>query len=215
MLPLVFAALAGPPTITLPPEVAAPPGRIVKLSAVTDGKLVRWQLAGDEADLIPFPDGKTALFCSPKAGRFTVFAWTAAGDEPSEAARCVITVGEPQPIPPPKPVDSLAAEFRKLLAADSTVEKVAHLVQLAALYREAVKYADSTEVKTAGDLANRIRAAVASLLPAEALTGIRRRIAEEIAKELPVDNDAALDAATRRKAAALFLRIATSLEGAK
>src|SRR5687768_17332652 len=132
---LLILAAAGPPTISLPPEVAAPPGRIVKLTAVTDGKLVRWQLAGDDADLIPFPDGKTALFCSPKPGRFTVFAWTAAGDEPSEAAKCVITVGEPQPIPPPKPVDALAAEFRKLLAADSTAEKLAHLVQLAALYR--------------------------------------------------------------------------------
>jgi hypothetical protein len=215
MITLVLAAIAGPPAISLPPEVPAQPGRIVKLAATTDGKLVRWQLASDDADLIPFPDGKTALFCSPKPGRFTVFAWTASGDEPSEAAKCVITVGEPQPIPPPKPVDSLAAEFRKLLAADSTADKLAHLVQLAALYREAVKYADSPEVKTAGDLANRIRAAAATLIPGDALIGIRKRIADEIAKELPVESDAALDAATRRKAAALFLRIATSLEGAK
>jgi hypothetical protein len=212
MLPLVFAAVAGPPTISLPPEVNAPPGRIVKLSATTEGKLVRWQLAGDDADLVPFPDGKTALFCSPKPGRFTVFAWTAGGDEPSEAAKCVIVVGEG---PPPKPVDALAAEFRKLLAADGTAEKLAHLVQLAALYREAAKYADHPDVKTAGELATRIRAAAASLLPADALISVRKRIAEEIAKELPVDTDAALDATTRRKAAALFLRIATSLEAAK
>lgn len=212
MLPLVFAAVAGPPTISLPPEVNAPPGRIVKLAATTEGKLVRWQLAGDDADLIPFPDGKTALFCSPKPGRFIVFAWTAGGDEPSEAAKCVIVVGEG---PPPKPVDSLAAEFRKRMAADGSAEKLAHLVQLAALYREAVKYADHPDVKTAGELATRIRAAATSLLPADALTGVRKRISEEIAKELPVDSDAALDAATRRKAAALFLRIAASLEAAK
>lgn len=212
MLALVFAAAVGPPTISLPPEISAPPGRIVKLAATTDGKLVRWLLANEDADLVPFPDGKTALFCSPKAGRFTVFAWTAAGDEPSEAAKCVITVGDE---PPPKPVDALAAEFRNLLAADGGAAKLANLVQLAALYREAVKYADHSEVKTAGELATRIRAAAASLIPAGALTGVRKRIAEEIAKELPVDTDAALDAATRRKAAALFARIAASLEGAK
>jgi hypothetical protein len=216
MLTLVFAALAaGPPVISLPPQVEAQAGRIVKLAAATDGKLVRWQLATDDADLIPFPDGKTALFCSPKAGRFVVFAWTAAGDEPSEAAKCVITVTDLAPVPPPKPVETLAAEFKKLLAGDSNLEKLAHLIQLAALYREAVKYADSSEVKTAGDLANRIRAAAGSLIPNDSLVALRKRIAEEIAKELPVETDSPLDAATRRKAAALFLRIAAALEAAK
>jgi len=212
MLALLFAAAAGPSAISLPPEVAAPPGRIVKLTAITEGKLVRWQLAADDADLVPFPDGKTALFCSPKPGRFVVFAWTASGDEPSEAAKCVIVVGGE---PGPKPVDALADEFRKLLATDATADKFAHLVQLAALYREAVKYADHPEVKTAGELATRIRAAAGSLLPAEALTAIRKRIADEIARELPIESEAALDAATRRKAAQLFARIAASLEGAK
>ena len=215
MLPLILAAAVGPPTIALPPEVTAQPGRLVKLTAVTEGKLVRWQLAGEDADLVPFPDGKTALFCSPKPGRFTVFAWTATGDVPSEAAKCVIVVGEPQPIPPPKPIDTLAAEFRKLLASDSTIEKLVHLAQLAALYREAASFVDNPEVKTAGDLAARIRAAANTLLPAEALVGIRKRVAEEIAKELSSDGEAPLDAAMRRKAAALFHRIAASLEAAK
>lgn len=215
MLSLVLAMAAGPPAIALPPEIQAQPGRIVKLTATTEGKLVRWQLAADDADLVPFPDGKTALFCSPKPGRFTVFAWTATGDVPSEAAKCVISVGEPLPIPPPKPVDALAAEFRKLLAVDPTPDKQSHLVQLAALYREAVSYADRTEVKTAGDLASRIRTAAGTLIPAEALVGIRKRIAEEIAKELPVESDSPLDSGSRRKAAVLFARIATALEGAK
>ena len=77
MITLILTAALGPPTITLPPEVTAQPGRLVRLTATTDGKLVRWQLASNEADLVPFPDGKTALFCSPKPGRFTVFAWSA------------------------------------------------------------------------------------------------------------------------------------------
>ena len=60
-------------------------------------------------------------------------------------------------------------------------------------------------------ISNRIRAAAGSLIPADSLVAIRKRIAEEIAKELPVEGDAPLDAATRRKAAALFLRLATAL----
>lgn len=215
MIPILVVAALGPPAVVLPAEVSALPGRIVRLTATTEGKLVRWQLATDDADLVPFPDGKTALFCSPKPGRYVVFAWTATGDVPSEAAKCVIVVGEPQPIPPPKPIDNLAAEFSKLLAADTTAEKLAHLKQLAALYREAASFADNPDVKTAGDLAGRIRTAANSLIPADALVAIRKRIAEEIAKELSADGEAALDAATRRKAAALFIRIATSLEAAK
>ena len=92
---LLAASLLGTPTIALPAEVNASPGRLVKLTATTEGKLVRWVLASDDADLVPFPDGKTALFCSPKPGRYVVFAWTAAGDVPSEAAKCVVVVGEP------------------------------------------------------------------------------------------------------------------------
>ncbi len=215
MTSLLLAASLGMPTIALPAEVNASPGRLVKLTATTEGKLVRWVLASDDADLVPFPDGKTALFCSPKPGRYVVFAWTAAGDVPSEAAKCVVVVGEPQPIPPPKPVDVLAAEFRKLLAADLLPGKLAHLAQLAALYREAVAFVDLPEVKSAGDLAARLRTAANVLLPADALVAIRRRIAEEIAKELPVEGDAPLDAAARKKAAQLFARIASSLEAAK
>jgi hypothetical protein len=186
---------------------------MVSLRAETDGAVVRWVLAAGDADLVPLPtDGKSALFCSPVPGRYVVFAWTAAGDEPSDAARCVIVVGDaPQP-PSPPPVDPLTAEFRRLLAAEPTPDKSAHLMQLAAVYREAGKYATQADVATAGDLAARIRAAVNLLLPTEALTSLRKRIAEEIAKVLPLDSDKALDAETRKKAAALFTRIATSLE---
>src|SRR5438094_212977 len=79
----------------------------------------------------------------------------------------------------------------------------------------AVKIAESPEVTTAGDLAARLKAASATLLPADALVGVRKRIATEIARELPAEADAALDDATRKKAARLFARIATSLEAAK
>lgn len=201
------------PTVTLPAELRIPPGRMLKLHAETDGERVCWALAASDADLVPFPDGKVALFCSPKPGRYVVLAWTAKANVPSEAARCTIIVGDDPA--PPTPVDPFTTELQKLYTADASAEKRTHLAQLAALYREAVKFADSTSVKTAGDLAARIRSASASLLPRDALTTIRHRIAEEIAKHLPLDGEQPLDAALRRTAAQLFDRIATSLETVK
>ena len=209
---LLFVLADAGPAIVLPAEVSARPGRFVLLKAETEGKLVRWVMASDDADLIPFPDGKTALFVSPTPGKYRVFAWTAAGDVPSEAAHCVIVVG---PAPkPPSPLDPLAAEFRKLAAEDPSPEKIAHLAQLAAVYREAKKYADHPDVRTVAELATRIRTAASSLLPPEALVAVRKRIAEEIARRLPVEGERALDEATRKTAAELFDRIATSLENA-
>ncbi len=215
MCPLFFPlllALADPvPAVVLPAEVAAQPGRLVRLEARTAGKVVRWALASDDADLVPFPDGKVALFTSPRPGRYLVLAWTAAGDVPSEAARCVVVVGGPAP--PPGPADPLAADLRRLFEADKTPDKAAHLAQLAAVYREAVKFADHPDVRTAAELAGRIRAAANSLVPADALVPLRKRVAEEIARHLPADGDRDLDPTTRKTAAELFDRIATALEG--
>jgi hypothetical protein len=215
MFPLLLVAvsLSQPgPAIQLPAELKAAPGRIVQLRAETEQKSVRWLLLSEEADLVPFPDGKIALFSAPKAGRFTVLAWTARGDVPSEAAKCIVVVGEPTG---PAPLEPLAREFRKLFDDDTDPNKVAHVAQMSALYREAIAFAEKAEVATAGDLAARIRAAATTLIPTESLVGIRKRIAEEIAKELPLDGDKPLDAATRTRAAKLFERIATRLEELK
>ncbi|MCZ2341039.1 MAG: hypothetical protein LC104_04490 [Bacteroidales bacterium] len=225
MFPLpVLVALAAPPSITLPAEVLARPGRLVTLTAQTTGQQVRWLVASEAADLVPFPGEKTALFCTPTPGRYLVFAWTAAGDEPSEAARCVVVVRDtppvppvPPPVPPPPqppapPADPLTLALQKLYSEDRSPNKSVHLAQLAALYREAIAFAQRPELQTAGDLAARLKSAAATLLPADALIPIRQRIAEETARVLPVDSDRPLDSATRSAAAALFTRLATSLE---
>ncbi len=216
MLPILFLplALAQPaaPTIALPNEAKGQPGRIVRLTAETAGKHVRWRLVSDDADLVPFPDGKVALFTAPKAGRYTVLAWTAVGDVPSDAAQCVVVVGEPVV---PAPADPFTRDLKKLFQDDASTDKAKHVAQLAALYREAIAYAEKADVTTAGDLAARIRAAASTLIPAESLVGLRKRIAEEIAKELPLDGDKPLDAPTRAKAAKLFERLAARLEDLK
>jgi hypothetical protein len=200
------------PNVKLPTELRASPGRIVQLKAETSEKNVRWYLVTEDADLVPFPEGKIALFSAPKAGRYTVLAWTAAGDVPSDAAKCIIIVGDA--IAPPV-ADPWLRDFQKLFHEDSSSDKASHLAQLAALYREAIQFTDKTDIATVGDLAARIRTAAGALVPADSLVAVRKRIAEMIAKELPGDGDQPLDSATRTKAAKLFGRLATLLEDIK
>lgn len=215
LLPLALAVAGDPdpPGVSLPPEVPARPGRLVTLSAATAGKRVQWLVVSDDADLIPLPGGKSAVFASPTPGRYLVLAWTAAGDVPSAAAKCWVVVAPPAP--PPPPADPLKVEFQALFAGDKSSGKAGHLAQLAAVYREAGGFADRPEVRTAAELADRIKAAVAALLPSDSLVSLRRRIADEIANHLPLDADRELDPAARQAAADLFARIATALEGVK
>ena len=204
---LVFPAGDSPaPVVKLPAEVTAPAGRVVLLKADTPGKVVRWATAADGVDLVPFPDGKSAVFCSPTAGRFTVFAWTAAGDVPGEAARCVVVVGGPAPAP----ASAFAAELKALVAADPAGKGFVPL--LAGAYRDAAKLPERADVLTAGDLAARVRGVVQAAVGPDSLPGVRARIAQEVAKKLPADPDAALDAAARKAAAELFADISTHLE---
>lgn len=204
---------AGPvPKVEVAAEASAPAGRIVVLKAETACAVVRWATAADGVDLVPFPDGKTALFCSPTPGRFVVFAWTAAGDVPSDAARCVVVVGGPKPEPKPGP--TLAAELQALAAADPTADR-GQVLALAGVYREAVKLASLPDVTTAGDLAGRVRAAAQTAVGPNALVPVRTRIAAELAWTLPSDGSAALDAVTRKAAADVFTDIATALEAVR
>jgi len=208
LLLLSFQSFAELPGVLLPAEVNAAPGRLVQLKAETNGTLVKWALTSDDADLVPFPDGKLAVFAAAKPGRYLVLAWTASGNEPSDAARCVVVVGDA------KPVDAFASEMQKLFDADVSPDKPQRVRQLAEVYRSAKGFAEKPEVRTVGQLAERLKA-TASALPPDVLMPLRTRIAEEIARTLPADAAKVLDAKERRTAVQLFGRIATTLEGLK
>ncbi len=218
MLPLyalVLAADPAPPPIRLPAEVSARPGRLVRLEADTPAPIVRWLVVGD-ADLVPLPGSKAAVLASPTAGRLLVIAWTASGDVPSEAARCVVVVGDPAPPAPPPappPADPLAADLRAAFAADPSPQRAGHARQLAAAYRQAGTASGSA--RTAAELYEVLKQHVTAGLPADALTGVRKRVAAEIGKTVPADADAPLDAATRAAVGKLFARLATLLEELK
>ncbi len=211
-LSLALPPAGPPPKVEVAAEASAPAGRMVVLKAETTCPVVRWATAADGVDLVPFPDGKTALFCSPTPGRFVVFAWTAAGDVPSDAARCVVVVGGPKP--DPKPGLTLAADLQALVAADPTADRV-QVAVLAGVYRDAVKLAALPDVATAGDLAGRVRAAAQTAVGPTALVTVRTRIAAELARKLPADPSILLDAVARKAAAEVFTEIATALEAVR
>jgi len=214
---LILAALAADPTVSLPPAVAARPGRLVQIAAKTDCKLVRWYLAGEDADLIVMESTRSAIFSAMAPGRYKILAWTAAADTPSEAAVCVVTVGSAPPAPPEPvaPTDPLAEAFRALFETYQDSDKAKQVAALADVYRRAAKAAGDPEIKTAGDLFMFARRQALAALPPMALEAIRNRLGEELAAVLPTDPDAALTPSIRTAATEIYSRLAKILESLK
>ncbi len=213
MLPCLYlmllAADPAPPPIRLPAEVTAKPGRLVRLDADTPGTVVRWFALG-EVDLLALPGTKSAVAVSPSAGRFLILAWTASGDVPSEAARCVLVVGDPTP---PAPVDPLATDLKAAFTADPSPQKTTHARQLASAYRQSITATASA--RNPAELYAVLKQAVTAAVPTDALPGVRRRIADEVNRILNADADAPMDTVTRAADGKLFARVATLLEELK
>lgn len=217
------------PSVTIPATLTAHPGRMLQISATTTGKTIKWVCASQDADCIAIrDDGSKAIFASPTAGVYLVFAWTALGDVPSDASVCVITVGTPpppNPIPPgptppnptpPNPVDPLTVSLQTAFAAEADPSKVAQVGIYAALFRNAATTTvPDITLKTTGDLKGVLVTARKALLPDTAIPKIRRVVADEMDTVLGTDPNTALDAATRSKCAAEFNHIATALGGLK
>lgn len=217
MMWLILAALATDPTVSLPPAVMARPGRLVQIAAKTDCKLIRWYLAGDDADLIVMESTRSAIFSAMAPGRYRILAWTAAGDIPSEPAVCVVTVGSAPPAPPGPvvPTDLLAVALKGLFEAYQDPAKVAQLAALADVYRRAGKAAGDPEIKTAGDLFGFARRQAVAVLPPMALEAMRAKLGEELAAVLPTDPDAALTPSIRTAATEIYNKLAAILESLK
>jgi hypothetical protein len=216
-LVLTGAAFAGdPPKIDA--EIKAKPGRLLKLNASAPTP-IKWINTSDAVDLIPDSNGKSAIFFPTAPGRYKIAVYTAdPKDGPSEPAYCVVIVeGDvpptPKPDPTPVPVppnDPLAVDLKALFAAEPVASRTQDVAKLAGVYRAGTLIVTDANVKTLGDLKKAL-AAGSAVLPTTALVPLRKRIATELAT-LGTDPDAALDAAGRDKAKALFTRIASSLE---
>lgn len=201
--------------LTLPKEIRTAPGRLLALTANTEGKRVVWRVP-DQFEFRLCPSGRELTGVCLTPGRYLLTAITAIGEEPI-VADCVVIVEGNQPLPPnpkppdPAPVDPLQNELQRLYTEDTAASKAETLAKLAALYRLAASTVQKPEIENAGQLAQVIRDASTNLVGA-GLLGVRRRVAEELSRVLPTDPDVKLTADVRDRATKLFTRLSTICE---
>jgi len=224
VLLLAGAAVAGP-ALTLPKEVAGEAGDFIPVKADTPGKSVRFVALDPGLRVFPgglLADPRATVVTAPTPGRYRLLAYTGDAEGPSDPVVTTVVVGGAPPVPPPPgpgpappgPETPLARDLRAALQADpaTPADRAKHAAGLAAVYREMAARVPTADLKTAGDLLKALRAAVSSLVPADALKGVRTRIGQEVGAALPAEPDAPLDAPTRAKAAEVFARVAQALE---
>jgi hypothetical protein len=202
------------PVVDLPAEVKVQAGRLVKLNAKSTGKVIRWVLTSEDADLIVSESGTWAIFSAPRNGKYLVLAWTAAGDIPSEAAKCWIIVGEvppgPGPNPNPDPSDALWVPLKSAWAMESAEDK-AKLGKLIALFDQAASTTATVNLQTVKQLNDALKASRVTLI-GESLPKIREVINGEFQKTLPTAVNAPLDPSARSLCIAQFSRISALLK---
>jgi len=209
------------PELRLPAEVRGRPGRLVIVTAQTPAAKVRWHACAgpDRPDLWQPVDGKTLLFSTPTPGRYEVWAWTAAGGEPTEAVGCTVLVETPEPPEPPPPSDPLFTDLQRLYAADTAPGKAAARAALAGVYRygaDLVAGRKSARVNTLGELFEGLRKASEFAMPADApLVAVRQRLADEHARVFPGAPGTPLDDDARKRAEGYFLRLARLIDTLK
>jgi hypothetical protein len=118
----------------------------------------------------------------------------------------------PGPKPPPPAPNPLRDKLKAAFDSDPAQldKRRDQAKDLAALYRQAAVLAADETVPTAGALFQRVKDAAGALVGPDALREVRRAVAGELAALLPTDD--ALTADQRRAAAALFTKLALTLE---
>lgn len=119
----------------------------------------------------------------------------------------------PFPVPPgPAPKDEFQKDIRAIFDADATKDKREHALQLAALYRAAVKYCADSSVTDCLQLLGLIKEASKALVPDGAFVKVRERVADELGKI--AEPEAPLTEPLRKQIASVFERAAGALEEA-
>lgn len=220
---LLLAPAAAGQSVTLPEKIEAQPGEwVIIVPTAHDGGPVRWHVSPGLIrvpieKLFPKLDPAGVVVRGPK-GTYQVWAWTAKGDRASPLAVCVVQVGEPTPTPPdPPPPPPPDGPLAKALAAAwakeaDTANRARQAADLAALYSLAAgETVNDVGIKTVGALYGRLIEARKRLMPDNSLPHVRQAVADYLAGNLPTDEDAALDAATRAQAGRAFAAVSQAL----
>lgn len=192
--------------ISLPTNIKTSPGRLVPINVTTNGSIVRWA-SPEDCDLIPFPDGRTAIFSSMVPGKYRILAWTAKDNVPSQAAVCVVTVEGSAPTPP-GPGDPFRMAVQNALKADNA----------SASEREVIyNFYNSTAPGITGGLSFKLLSEFQSelrqrnVLPSTAIPLTRKLIAQEFTTTFGAQ-DRAFTQEDKVAAQQLFLKLAAALK---
>jgi len=208
----ILLALLAQPTISLPPTIAARPGRLIQVIAKTDAKTVRWFLSSPaDADLIVMESTKSAIFSSVISGKYRLVAYTAVGDMPSEPAICDITVGE---LVVPVPIDPLAGSLQAIYSALTEPAKDESVAILLDVYRRGRAIVSDPAILDIGAFNAALVASRRAKLDDDKLATLRDRIAAEWAV-LGTDSSLAMNAEIRAKILVIMNRIVLALESLK
>ena len=211
-LALVFGQL------TLPSEIRGEVAGFVTVSAITEGKLVRFLALDPGLNVFPsnlLADQKSSVVSAAVPGRYRLLAYSSVGDIPTAPATATIIIGQaPGPDPGPQP-DPLANSLRAILGGLQEQGQADQLARLITLYRDGVAVANDPAIKTTEAL---YQALVAKRKTAGvrdgALSAVRERLALEWAAALGTA-DVPLSDVLRDRAAKLCARIAAALESAR
>ena len=217
------------PKVTVTPNVSVQTCRLLKLTAETNGKQLKW-IAPPSVDLIVSDSGKWAVFQSLKSGVFQVYIYTALGDIPSDPAIITITVSDnppnpnpptpnPDPTPEPQPEDltrdTLYIKLKPIYAADSDPNKADQKKKLAIIYQQAIDLTSKYQFDTAASYITQVNIVAAQYLAPTALKSLRTAIGEELNTVLPTDPSTKFDKVTEEACVKQFKRVIRVLETLK
>lgn len=207
------------PRIEAPELVKAKAGRLIKISATTNCKTIKWFSASEDADLIASESGLWSIFCASKPGRYRIFLYSAKGDDPTDPKLCTVIVeGEkpptppPQPDIPPEPANALEQQLKPLYAADGSKDKQSNTTMLADVYFKMAIAAKDDKIVTVKDLYEYGRRLSLQTIPAEAINPIRDTVGSYLDKKLPLDTQQQLTSESRNLCSNEFSFVSTTLQ---
>jgi hypothetical protein len=151
-------------------------------------------------------DGKTLIFVAAQPGRYEMFAWSAAGNQPTDAAQCSVVVEASTP--PDALVETLRLAWNKEIGS----LRLQHRGALVRVYRQAADdLVRQSNLTTLNELYAAIRRNAQSVLPDDALLPLRTAIGEVLRQRLPTV-DGPLTDELRKRCGEAFRAVVAALE---
>jgi len=202
--------------LTVPPEIKGPVSGFIPVTAVTDGKAVKYVPL--DAGLQVFPPGllvnpKSTVVVAGKSGRYRLLCYSSVGDIPTDPVITTIVVGDQSPVPPPTPPDNeLTESLAGIYGGLQDPAKAQKLLQYIDCYRRCVPVVRDTTLTTTEKLYQvLLNQRKASGLQDNDLLPLRQRIGTEWTRVLGT-NDVPVTAQHRSDCAVLIQNIITALE---